>query len=99
MRSGYLAPAVLSANYLGPSILALKLGGLPLVFGMTIFAGSCEAALSKYCGCLKRALGGMGEEKLSTSIKRCWRVAIAILGATAYFAGTPSRPQISRDSE
>ncbi|HJU19039.1 MAG TPA: solute carrier family 23 protein [Stellaceae bacterium] len=52
--SGYLAPAVLTANYLGPSILALKLGGLPLVFGMTIFAGLCESALSCFVGRLRR---------------------------------------------
>lgn len=52
--SGYLAPAVLTANYLGPSILALKLGGLPLVFGMTAFAGLCEAGLSPLIGRLKR---------------------------------------------
>ena len=51
--SGYLAPSVLSANYLGPSILAIKLGGLPLVFGMTIFAGFCEAALSPFVSRLK----------------------------------------------
>lgn len=51
--SGYLAPSVLSANYLGPSILAIKLGGLPLVFGMTLFAGFCEAALSPFVSRLK----------------------------------------------
>jgi xanthine permease XanP len=52
--SGYLAPGVLSANYLGPSILAIKLGGLPLVFGMTVFAGGYEVALSYFVGSLKR---------------------------------------------
>ena len=52
--SGYLAPGVLSANYLGPSILAIKLGGLPLVFGMTVFAGCCETALSPFVSHLKR---------------------------------------------
>jgi NCS2 family nucleobase:cation symporter-2 len=33
--------------YLGPSLLALKTGGLSLVFGMTVFAGCIEAALSR----------------------------------------------------
>ena len=33
------------------------------------------------------------------SIKRCWRVAIAILGAVAYVAGTPALPETGRDSE
>src|SRR5579862_1589831 len=52
--SGYLAPGVLSANYLGPSILAIKLGGLPLVFGMTVFAGCCETALAPFTNRLNR---------------------------------------------
>ena len=33
------------------------------------------------------------------SIKRCWRAAIAILGAVAYVAGTPALPETSRDPE
>jgi xanthine permease XanP len=45
--SGYLAPINFSAIYLGPSLLAVQIGGLPLVFGMTIFAGLAEAALSR----------------------------------------------------
>lgn len=44
--SGYLAVPVYSAIYLGPSVLAAQTGGLPLVFGMTIFAGLVEVALS-----------------------------------------------------
>jgi len=45
--SGYLAPPVISAIYLSPSLLAVKAGGLPLVFGMTILAGLFEALLSR----------------------------------------------------
>lgn len=44
--SGYLAVPVYSAIYLGPSVLAAQTGGLPLVFGMTIFAGLVEISLS-----------------------------------------------------
>jgi len=44
--SGYMCPATFTATYLGPSLLAAKIGGLPLVFGMTIFAGVLEAALA-----------------------------------------------------
>lgn len=44
--SGYLCPATVTAVYLAPSLAALKLGGLPLVFGMTVFAGAVEAAVS-----------------------------------------------------
>ena len=45
--SGYLAVPVFSAIYLGPSLLAAKAGGLPAVFGMTVFAGLVEVALSR----------------------------------------------------
>ncbi len=46
--SGYLAPPVFSAIYLGPSLLAAKTGGLPAVFAMTIFAGAIEVLLSRF---------------------------------------------------
>jgi NCS2 family nucleobase:cation symporter-2 len=45
--SGFLAPPVISAIYLSPSLLAAKLGGLPLVFGMTILAGLFEGGVSR----------------------------------------------------
>lgn len=45
--SGYLAPTGFQAVYLGPSMVAAQAGGLPLVFGMTVFAGVVEAALSR----------------------------------------------------
>ena len=44
--SGYCCPANYSAIYLAPSLAAAKLGGFPLLFGMTVFAGVVEAALS-----------------------------------------------------
>jgi len=45
--SGLLAPSCFSGAYLGPSLLAVKTGGLALVFGMTIFGGLVEATLSR----------------------------------------------------
>jgi len=45
--SGYLCPSIFTVAYLGPSLLALKTGGLSLVFGMTVFAGCVESALSR----------------------------------------------------
>ena len=44
--SGYLCPAGMTAAYLGPSLIAAKLGGLATVLGMTAFAGLIEVALS-----------------------------------------------------
>lgn len=43
--SGFLAPPVYSALYLAPSLLAVEAGGLPAVFGMTLFAAATEFVL------------------------------------------------------
>ena len=40
--SGFLAPPVFSATYLGPSVIAAQSGGMRLVLGMTLFAGIVE---------------------------------------------------------
>ena len=40
-------PMIYSAIYLGPSLAAVKAGGMSLVFGMTIFAGVVECALAR----------------------------------------------------
>ena len=45
--SRFLAPSIFTGVYLAPSILAAKLGGLPLVWGMTMFAGLVEIGLSR----------------------------------------------------
>lgn len=45
--SGFLCQPVPTAIYLVPSLLAARTGGLPLVFGMTIFAGLVEMTLSR----------------------------------------------------
>jgi xanthine permease XanP len=46
--SGYLCPAGMTAAYLGPSLVAAKLGGLSAVLGMTVFAGALEALMSNF---------------------------------------------------
>lgn len=45
--SGFLCPPIFAAAYLPASLLALKAGGLPLMFGMTIFAGAVEITVSR----------------------------------------------------
>jgi len=45
--SGYLCPQVCGPSYISSSILAAHVGGLPLVFGMTAFAGVFEAFFSR----------------------------------------------------
>jgi xanthine/uracil permease len=44
--SGFMAPPVFSATYMGPSVAAAEIGGMRLVFGMTIVAGLAEALLA-----------------------------------------------------
>ena len=44
----YLCPPVCTAAYLGPALLAVKTGGMALVFGMTLFGGLVETMLSRF---------------------------------------------------
>ena len=44
--SGFLCPSCHTGIFLEPSLAAVKLGGMPLVFGMTIVAGIVQAALA-----------------------------------------------------
>jgi xanthine permease XanP len=46
--SGYLCPATCSLTYLAPTILAGRLGGFPLLFGMTALNGVFTAVLSRF---------------------------------------------------
>ena len=45
--SGYLCPHVCGPSYLPASLLAAKTGGLPLLLGMTVFAGCFEALFAR----------------------------------------------------
>ena len=51
--SGYLARPVFSAIFIGPAVLAAGTGGLPAVFGMTMFAGLVEIGLAPLLGKLR----------------------------------------------
>ncbi|HEY7300986.1 MAG TPA: solute carrier family 23 protein [Xanthobacteraceae bacterium] len=44
---GLLAPSIFTGIYLAPTLLAVDIGGMPLVWGMTMFAGAVEMALSR----------------------------------------------------
>ena len=46
--SGYLCPATCSLTYLAPTILAGRVGGFPLLFGMTALNGVFTAVLSRF---------------------------------------------------
>jgi len=48
LGSGFLLPNGSQAAFLGPSIAAGKMGGMPLIFGMTILAGLTEMLISRF---------------------------------------------------
>ncbi len=48
LGSGYLCPATCSLTYLAPTILAGRMGGFPLIFGMTAINGLFTAGLSRF---------------------------------------------------
>jgi NCS2 family nucleobase:cation symporter-2 len=54
--SGYLAPSVMTAVYVGPSLEAVRIGGLALMSGMTVFGGVLEAAVSRSLNRLRSVL-------------------------------------------
>jgi len=46
LGSGYMCPSTFTATYFASSLLAARTGGLPLVFGMTSFAGAFEIVIA-----------------------------------------------------
>jgi xanthine permease XanP len=45
--SRFLAPSIFTGVFLAPTMMAVKVGGMPLVWGMTIFSGVVEVLLSR----------------------------------------------------
>ena len=54
--SGYMLPSTFTASYFAPGLIAARIGGLPLVFGMTIFAGALEAFVAPMLNRLRKFL-------------------------------------------
>ncbi len=54
--SGYMLPSTFTASYFAPGLIAARVGGLPLVFGMTIFAGALEALVAPMLNRLRKFL-------------------------------------------
>jgi xanthine permease XanP len=52
--SGYFAPSVCEPAYISASVMAAKIGGLPLVLGMTALSGLFEIVLSRVVHRLRR---------------------------------------------
>ena len=87
--SGYLLPQIFAAPYLPAYVLALKTGGLPLAFGMTIFAGVVEMLVSR----LFRPLRPFFPPEVAGFVVVMIGLAIGMLGFRALFGiGAPQPP-------
>lgn len=87
--SGFLCPPIFAAPYLPAAVLAIKAGGLPLMFGMTIFAGLVEVAVSR----LFRPLRPFFPPELAGFVVVMIGVTIGILGFRSLFGpGTAQTP-------
>ncbi len=51
--SGYLIPQICGPSFIPSSLLAVQIGGIPLMLGMTVFAGFLEMVFSRFVDKLK----------------------------------------------
>ncbi|MGH8634432.1 MAG: uracil-xanthine permease family protein, partial [Burkholderiales bacterium] len=72
----YLCPPVCTAAYLDPALLAVKTGGMALVFGMTAFGGLVEVVLSRFL----RPLRPYFPSEISGFVVTLIGIGIGILG-------------------
>lgn len=87
--SGYLCPPIFAAAYLPASLLSLKAGGLPLMFGMTIFAGAVEILMSR----LMRPLRPFLPPEIAGFVVAMIGLTIGLLGFRNVFGiGLPAQP-------
>ncbi|MGE5523220.1 MAG: uracil-xanthine permease family protein [Rhodospirillaceae bacterium] len=88
--SGYLCPTTFTATFIGPSLSAIKLGGLPLLFGMTFCSGVLQCALS---GMLNRLRPYLPTE-LSGFVVLMVGITAGVAGMR-YMLGTASGPPVT----
>jgi NCS2 family nucleobase:cation symporter-2 len=84
--AGYLIPTVYTAAFLPANLAALQVGGLGLVFGMTIFAGLFEVALSY----LVRRFPQLFPAEVSGIIVLLVGLVLGMIGMRLMFALSPA---------
>jgi xanthine permease XanP len=89
--SGYLCPATCSLTYLAPSILAGRLGGLPLLFGMTAINGVFTAVLSRFL----RKLRALFPPDVTGLIVSIVGIQLVSLGVPRLLGRSPGHPDAS----
>jgi xanthine permease XanP len=90
--SGYLCPAAYTAIYLGPSLFALRRGGLELVFGMTVTAGIVQLAVAP----LLKRLRALLPSEIAGLVIAILGLALASLGVS-YSLGIDNGQSIKPD--
>jgi xanthine permease XanP len=90
--SGYLCPAAYTAIYLGPSLFALRHGGLALVFGMTVVSGFVQLAVAP----LLRRLRALLPSEIAGLVIAVVGLALAGLGVR-YSLGLNEQQSINLD--
>ena len=90
--SGYLSPAAYTAIYLGPSLFALRRGGLDLVFGMTITAGIIQLGIAP----LLKRLRALLPSEIAGLVIAILGLALASLGVS-YGLGIDNGQSIKPD--
>ena len=86
--SGYLCPPICSPSYVPPAILAIKTGGLPLMFGMTLFAG-CIGALFSF---VAPRLRSFFPPEVTGLVVAMFGLAIAPMGVSGFIGVAPDDP-------
>ena len=87
--SGYLCPQLLGPAFLPASLVAVKAGGLALLYGMTIVTGLFQAILSRF---LQRMRAAFPTEVVGVVVAMVGIVLIP-LGVSAFFGDTVGSAQ------
>ena len=94
LGSGYLCPASCSLTYLAPSILAGRIGGLPLLFGMTAVNGVFTAVLSRFL----RKLRALFPPDVTGLIVTIVGIQLVSLGMPRLLGRTAAHPDAARSA-
>ena len=91
--SGYLCGAAYTAIFLGPSLFALRQGGLALVFGMTVVAGVVQLAVAP----LLHRLRALLPSEIAGLVIAVVGLTLATLGVRYGLGITTQQQTINRD--
>jgi xanthine permease XanP len=92
--SGYLCPLSIGPAYIGASIIAGKLGGLPMLFGLTAISGLFEALLSR----LVQRLRALFPPEVTGLVVSMVGIELIVLAAPKFLGFQYSDPRIDSRS-